>query len=75
MPDCLHSSATEKKLEYHKKLYENKDITILAFNQYQKSYKTQFTINGDLESIKEKIDVCKKNSENSPTTTVSKHIP
>ena len=47
---CLHSFATTKKIELHKKVCENKDFcnviipsadtNILQFNQYQKSDKT-----------------------------------
>ena len=45
--NCLHSSRTKSKLEFHKKVCENKDFCdvimpfedtkILEFNQYQKS--------------------------------------
>ena len=52
--DCLLSFATEKKLESHKKVCENKgfcnvimpskDTKILKFKQYQKSDKAPFNI-------------------------------
>ena len=38
---------------------------ILEFNQYQKSDKGTFIIYADLESLIEKIDVCKNNPEKS----------
>ena len=82
--NCLHSFATEKKLESHKKLCENKgfckvtmpseDTKILEFNQYQKSDKAPFIIYADLECIIEKIDGCKNEPENPSTTKVCKHI-
>ena len=51
------------------------DTKILEFNQNQKSDKAPFIIYADLECIIEKIDRCKNNPENSPTTKVSKHVP
>ena len=45
------------------------------YSQCQKSDKAPFIIYADLECIKEKIDGCKNNPENSSTTKVSKHIP
>ena len=66
---CLHSFATEKKLELHKKVCENKDFCnvimpsedtkILEFNQYPKYDKVPFVIYADLECIIEKTDGCK----------------
>ena len=51
--NCLHSFATESKLESHIKVYENidfcnvvmasEDAKILKFNQYQKSDKALYT--------------------------------
>ena len=83
--NCLHSFATEKRLESHKKVCENKifcnvrilseDIKKLEFNQYLKSYKAPFIIQADLECIIEKTDGCKNNPENSSTTKVSEHVP
>ena len=84
-PYCLHSFRTKNKLESLKRICENKyfcnmiipseDIKILEFNQYQKSDKAPLVIYADLECLIEKIDGCKNNPENSPTTKVSKHIP
>ena len=54
--NCLHSFATEKKLELHKK--------ILEFNEYKKSDQAPFIIYADPECIIEKIDGCKNNPEN-----------
>ena len=51
------------------------DTKTLEFNQYQKSDKAPFTIYVDLECIIEKIYRCKKNTEKSSKTKVSKHIP
>ena len=58
-PNCLHSFATENKLESHKKVCENKDFCnivlssvatkILKLNQYRNSDKAPFTIYADLE--------------------------
>ena len=53
----------------------SQDTKIFEFNQYQKSDKAPFIIYADLECIKEKIDRCKNNPQNSSTTKVSKHIP
>ena len=64
--NCLHSVVTEKKLESHKKVCENKDFCnvtmnsedtkILEFNQYQKFDQSPSIIYTDLECIIEKID-------------------
>ena len=53
----------------------SKDTKILDFNQYQESDKAPFVIYADLECIREKIDGCKSNPENSSTAKISKHIP
>ena len=83
--NCLHSFTTEKKLQLHKKVCENKNFTnvtvpykdtkILEFNQNKKSDKAPCIIYADFECIIEKIDGCKNNPENSSTTKVSEHIP
>ena len=83
--NCLHCFATEKKIESHKKVCENKgfcnavmpseDTKILEFDQYQKSDKAPFIVYADLECIIEKIDGCKNNPDNSSTTKVSEQIP
>ena len=83
--NCLHSLRTKNKLESHEKLCENKyfcnvvmpseDSKILELSQYHKSNKTLFTIYAYLESLKEKIDGCKNNSDKSFTTKVGKYIP
>ena len=75
---CLHSFRTEYRLKLHKKVCEDKyffnvampseDTKILEFNQYQKSDKAPFVIYADLESLREKIDGCKNNSENPSRT-------
>ena len=44
----------------------SENTKISEFNQYQKSYKARFNIDGDLECI-EKTDRCKNNPENSYT--------
>ena len=76
---------TEKNLELHKNVCENKDFynvimfyedtKILEINQNQKSDKVPFAIFAYFESIIEKIDGCKNNLENSSTTKVSDYIP
>ena len=62
----LHSFATEKKLEPHKKVCGNKDFCssiipsednkILECNQYKKFDQAPFIIYADLECITEKKD-------------------
>ena len=81
----LHSFATKKECECHKKVLKNRnfcnvvmpseDSKILEFNQYQKSDKAPSIIYVDLECLIGKIDGCKNNSENSSTTKVGEHIP
>ena len=83
--NCLHSFATEKKLESHENLCENKDFfnviipsedtKMLEFNQYLRSDKAPFLIYADLECTVEKIDGGKTNRENSSTTKVSEQTP
>ena len=83
--NCFHSFATEKKLESHKKVCENKDFCnvivpsegtkILEFYKNQKPDKAPFIIYADLKCIIEKIDGSKNNPEISSTTKVSEHIP
>ena len=61
---CLHSFATKKKRECHKKVCENKDFCnifmpfkdtkILEFHQYQKSHKASFIIYVDFICLIEK---------------------
>ena len=68
------------KLELHEKVCENKDFCnvnmpyedtkILKLHQYQKSHKARFIIYAGRECIKEKIDGCINNPENSSTTKV-----
>ena len=53
----------------------SEDTKILEFNQYWKSDKTPTTIYADIESLTEKIDECKNNSEKSSTTKVGENIP
>ena len=53
----------------------SEDTKILEFNQYQKCDRAPFIIYADLECIIEKIDGCKKISENVSTIKVSEHIP
>ena len=76
----LHLFRTKNKLEFHKKVCENKDFCgvimpsedtrILEFNQYLKSDKTLCIIYADLESLIKRIDRCEDNSEKSSTTKV-----
>ena len=53
----------------------SKDTNILAFNQHQKSNKSQSIIYPDLESLIKIIDGCKNNFEKSYTGKVCEHIP
>ena len=83
--NCLHSFAIKKKLESHKKVWENEDFCnvimlsedkkILELNQNQKSDKAPFIIYADLKCIIEKTDGCKNNPENSSTAKASNPIP
>ena len=83
--NCLHSFSTKDKLEWHKRICDNRDFCnvivpsedtkILEFSQYQKSDNATFIIYADLECIIEKLDGCKNNSENSSTTKIREHIP
>ena len=83
--NCLHPFATERKIESHQKVCENKDFCniimpsadtkMLEFNQYQKSDKAQFIIYADFEYLIEKTDGCKNNPGNSSTVKVIEHIP
>ena len=52
----------------------SEDNHVLEFNQYQKSDKTPFVLDVDLEYLIENIDKCKKNPENSSTRKVSGDI-
>ena len=79
--NCRHSFVVEKKRESHEKVCGNNDFCnvimpsedtkMLGFNQYQISDTASFIIYAGLERLKEKIDRCKNNPENSPTTKVS----
>ena len=83
--NCHHPFRIKNKLEYHKKVCENKDFCnfimrsednkIIEFNQCQKSDKAPFIIQAVFECTIEKIDGCKNNPENLSTTRVRKHIP
>ena len=82
--NCLHSFATEKILQLHKKVCKTKyfcnvimpseDTEILEFNQHQKSDKASFIIYTVLECIIQKINGCKNNPETSSATKVREHI-
>ena len=64
---CLRSFRTEKKLDSHKEVCENKDFCnviirsdetkTLQSNPYQKSNKASFIIYADFEYILEMIDI------------------
>ena len=80
----LHCLRPKNKLESHNKVCDNKDFCnilirseetkILDFNQYQKFDKAPFVIYEDAKCLTEKIDGCKNNPENAPTTKVDEHI-
>ena len=73
--NCLHSFAIKKKLELHKKVWENKDFCnfampsqdtkMLEFNAQQKSDRASFIIYVDLECLIEKTDGHKNSPKNS----------
>ena len=83
--ELRYSFVTEEKTRSHKKIYETKDFCnafmpsedtkILEFNQYKKSEKALFIAYASLEYIIEKINACRNNPENSPTTKWSEHVP
>ena len=52
----------------------SENTKILEFNQYRKSAKTPSIIHTDLESLIERIDGCKNNSEKSSPTKLDEHI-
>ena len=52
----------------------SEDTKILEFKKYNKSDKTPFIIQADLECLIGKIDGCKNNPANSFTTKVDEHI-
>ena len=79
--NCLYFFATEKKLESHNKVCENKDfcnvimpyvIKTLKLISIKNLIKHQIFIYADLDCTIEKIHGCKNNSENSSTTKVNK---
>ena len=51
------------------------NIKIIEFNQYRNSDKAPFIIYADLESLIEKTEGCKNNSEKSSKTKINEHIP
>ena len=53
----------------------SEDAKILEFNQHKKTNKAQLIIYADLQCLKERVDGCRKNSENSSTTKVDENIP
>ena len=65
----------EKYKDFCNIVIPSEDDDILEFNQYQKFDKAIFIIYADLECLREKIDECKRNPENSFTTKISEHIP
>ena len=83
--NCFHSFRTKNKLEFYRRICENKDFCeiiipsedtkILEFNQFQKSDKVAFIVYVNLECLIEKIDECKNKSEDSSTTNVNEQIP
>ena len=77
----LHSFRPANIFESHKKVYKIKsfvlpcgDTRILEFNQKQNYDKIPFTIYADLESLIEKMDGRKINSEKLSTTNVGEHV-
>ena len=81
----LHSSRSEVKLKFHKKVCKSKDLggivmpsekdNILEFNQCMKSDKMPYIIYADIESLIRKIDGCANNLEISSTIKIGEHIP
>ena len=81
--NCFCAYSTKNKLEEHKKICENnkscnvemptKDNNTIKYNQGEKSIKLPFVIYADLECLLEKISMCQKNSNESPTTEINKH--
>ena len=71
--NSLHLFRTKNKLEYHEKVYKNKDFCgvvmlsedtkILEFNQYRRSDKTRTIIYADFESLIKKVDKCTNNTQ------------
>ena len=63
------------KIRFLQYCSSSEDTKILEFNLYKKSDRAPFIIYTDVESLIEKIDVCKHNPEKSSMTKVSEHIP
>ena len=51
----------------------NEDNKIIKYNQGEKSIKSPYIINADLECLLEKISTCCNNPEESSTTEINKH--
>ena len=47
---------------------------ILKYNYREKSIKTQFIINADMECLFERTDTCHDNPKRSSTTKITKHL-
>ena len=83
--NCFHAYRTENKPEKHEKICENHDYChvempnednkIIKYNQGEKSIKSPFIINADLECLLEKINTCYNYLEESSTTEINKHTP
>ena len=86
--NCLHSFATNNKLEFYEKMYVEKKTFVELFCQLKKTLhqnliniwnqiKCHIHINiyADIESLIKKVDNCEKNLEHSSTTRIGKHIP
>ena len=76
--NCLHLVRAKSKLEFHKKVCQNKDfcgVQSIEFNQCQKSDKAPSFIYADLESLIKRLDGCQNSFEKSSTTKVVENIP
>ena len=83
--NCFRSYRTKRKLELHKKIWENHDYckvempakgnNIIKYNHGEKSMKVPFVIYADLECLLEKMSTCINNPNESSTTQINKHIP
>ena len=72
-------------MNHIKKICENRDYCnveipneankIIKYNQGEKSIKSPFIIDADLECLLEKISTCYNNPEKSLKTEINKHTP
>ena len=80
--NCFRSYASEKSLENHKKVCEDKDYCYiempkngesLKYHPGVKSMRDPFAVFADIESLLRKMDTCENDPSKSSTTQKNKH--